>query len=520
MNLYQPTITGSLSVSGSINISGSISIAGGGTISGTASIATTALTASSADNFLTRGTLTAQTLVVQTITSSVDFVTGSTRFGSLLANTHVFSGSVTMNPGGLFVSGSGLVGIGTTNPSYALDISGQTRISSTYPQLTLSGSDVLLTMYDTFQPYAYSMGVGYNKNYAFEIIDRGVSGTSNSTVFIITGSYVGINTLTPARALNVVSTAEQLRLGYDSGTTYTDFRCDSAGGLLINTANNYIINYIGGVEKMRITSATTNSQVTFTNSTAYSTSNTYSLTYRSSTISYGVQPIADIIFATEGDAASSIRFQTRKDAPDYAERMRITNSGYTKMSNDGTYYSSTGIFHEIRQTLGDNIIIFHNTNATPYGLFINFTASPNGTGNRFLTCYDGNVGTKRAEIYSNGGLANYSGNNVNLASDIRLKRNIVPLSNEWDKLKQIEIVNFKYKDSTDETALFGAIAQQVQEIYPELVIVTREATETEPEYYGLREQPFQWLTTKVLQEAMAKIETLQAEFDEYKATHP
>jgi hypothetical protein len=114
MNLYQPTITGSLSVSGSVNISGSITIEGGGTISGTASIATTALTASSADNLLVRNTLTAQTLVVQTITSSVDFVTGSTRFGSLLANTHVFSGSVTMNPGGLFVSSSGNVGIGTT----------------------------------------------------------------------------------------------------------------------------------------------------------------------------------------------------------------------------------------------------------------------------------------------------------------------------------------------------------------------------------------------------------------------
>jgi hypothetical protein len=94
MQLYQPTITGSLSVSGSVNISGSITIAGGGTISGTASIATTALTASSADNLLVRNTLTAQTLVVQTITSSVDFVTGSTRFGSIAANTHQFTGSV------------------------------------------------------------------------------------------------------------------------------------------------------------------------------------------------------------------------------------------------------------------------------------------------------------------------------------------------------------------------------------------------------------------------------------------
>jgi hypothetical protein len=44
----------------------------------------------------TPGTLTAQTLVVQTITSSVDFVTGSTRFGSLLDNTHVFTGSLNL----------------------------------------------------------------------------------------------------------------------------------------------------------------------------------------------------------------------------------------------------------------------------------------------------------------------------------------------------------------------------------------------------------------------------------------
>ena len=67
--------------------------------------ASLALTASSADNFFVRqnitasnalitGTLTAQTIVAQVITSSTDFVTGSTRFGSLLTNTHQFTGSV------------------------------------------------------------------------------------------------------------------------------------------------------------------------------------------------------------------------------------------------------------------------------------------------------------------------------------------------------------------------------------------------------------------------------------------
>ena len=186
MQLYQPTITGSLSVSGSINISGSINVVGGGgTITGTASYATNAelldgldstvftLTSSFAaqtasftaftssvntftasinsfsasvlsytsslnaktssfattgsntfegiqtinSNLIVTGSITAQTLVVQTITSSVDFVTGSTRFGSILGNTQVFSGSVTMNPGGLFVSSSGSVLIGSTSPA-------------------------------------------------------------------------------------------------------------------------------------------------------------------------------------------------------------------------------------------------------------------------------------------------------------------------------------------------------------------------------------------------------------------
>lgn len=96
MQLYQPTITGSLSVSGSVNISGSITIAGGGTISGTASIATNAITASSADNFLVRNTLTAQTLVVQTVTSSVIYSSGSNIFGNNIANTQIITGSVTV----------------------------------------------------------------------------------------------------------------------------------------------------------------------------------------------------------------------------------------------------------------------------------------------------------------------------------------------------------------------------------------------------------------------------------------
>jgi hypothetical protein len=143
MILNSPTISGSLTVTGNIISSGSITLSGSVAsasyaatasfialaqsasnavsaatasfvaLAQSASNAVSSATASFANAFTVASTLTAQTLVVQTITSSVDFVTGSTRFGSILGNTHVFSGSVTMNPGGLFVSSSGNVGIGT-----------------------------------------------------------------------------------------------------------------------------------------------------------------------------------------------------------------------------------------------------------------------------------------------------------------------------------------------------------------------------------------------------------------------
>jgi hypothetical protein len=170
-----------------------------GQMSGSAPVVSAA-TASSADNLLVRNTLTAQTLVVQTITSSVDFVTGSTRFGTLLANTHTFtgsmnltgsltvvttgtelqvnatgvnlgnaltdshviSGSLRINPNTLVVSSSGNVGIGLINPSYRLHVSG-----------------------------AFSSNPGlyvYGTTYGMVGVDRGTSASSAGINYYTTGS--------------------------------------------------------------------------------------------------------------------------------------------------------------------------------------------------------------------------------------------------------------------------------------------------------------------------------------------
>jgi len=101
---------------------------------------------STSGSFTTTGTITAQTLVVQTITSSISSITGSTNFGSLLANTHTFTGSLNVT-GGLAVTTTGVefqVNPTGVNLGNALTdshvISGSLRINSSTLIVSSSGN--------------------------------------------------------------------------------------------------------------------------------------------------------------------------------------------------------------------------------------------------------------------------------------------------------------------------------------------------------------------------------------------
>lgn len=233
----------SASNAGAISFSGSAvdfsSVAtltlGTSTLTGTASFAVTssnAMTASSADTLYVRnnitalGSITAQTLVVQTVTSSIDFVTGSTRFGSLQTNTHLFTGSVaitgslnitgsapallSLNSSMLYVSSSGNVGIGTITPSTTLDVVGTGTFSV---NVNTGGTNIVHSIGESYGGgivfYVYdggkhgliaatsdqSTGVSwYNGGYAaantpFDGINAGIRNTSTITAVYQTGSY-------------------------------------------------------------------------------------------------------------------------------------------------------------------------------------------------------------------------------------------------------------------------------------------------------------------------------------------
>jgi hypothetical protein len=233
------------------------------------------------------------------------------------------------------------------------------------------------------------------------------------------------------------------------------------------------------------------------------------------------------LYAGIGSARSNVnnwgtdlRFFTHPDTTsnqyDLTERMRITSGGFTKMSNDGTYFGSTGTYHEMRSSIADFLGILTNTNSSaPNGLFIGYpNASPNNSDNLFLFCRDGGL-TTRFKLQSNGGLANFQANNVNL-SDERTKKEIFPLESYWDKFKAIEIVKFKYKDQTHDDFNIGVIAQQVESVAPEFIDIDGwgETPEDDIPLKSVYTADLHHATIKVLQEAMAKIEILEARVQE------
>lgn len=150
------------------------------------------------------------------------------------------------------------------------------------------------------------------------------------------------------------------------------------------------------------------------------------------------------------------------------------------------------------------------SSGSPYVFLAEFTAqAPNNTSSYFY--YGGDNTSVRFNVRGNGGIYNYSANNVNL-SDASTKKDIIPCESYWDKFKAIEIVKFKYIDQSHDDYNIGVIAQQVESVAPEFIDVDDWATPNGESKImkAVYTEDLHNATIKVLQEAMAKIEQLEA----------
>ena len=172
-----------------------------------------------------------------------------------------------------------------------------------------------------------------------------------------------------------------------------------------------------------------------------------------------------------------------------AERMRIRNDGGVLIGKCTTSVAGSGL-----QLL---------PNGETYFTIVNNINT--------LHVYDTTNSAYRFYVGGNGGISNYQANNINL-SDERTKKDIITLESYWDKFKAIKIVKFKYKDQTHDDFNIGVIAQQVESIAPEFVDVDGfgETPEDGIPYKTIYTSDLHHATIAVLQEAMTKIETLEA----------
>ena len=125
-----------------------------------------------------------------------------------------------------------------------------------------------------------------------------------------------------------------------------------------------------------------------------------------------------------------------------------------------------------------------------------------------------------AYVRFDGGVMSHQGNDGNLC-DERIKQDFGTVSSQWNNIKNIGLKTFRYKNEPSDAKLkIGVIAQQVETIYPDLVDEDWPVGDANPNthekntgdfYKSVKEEQLQMYTLKALQEAMARIETLETE---------
>ena len=213
--------------------------------------------------------------------------------------------------------------------------------------------------------------------------------------------------------------------------------------------------------------------------------------------------------AASGTAGSAITF---------TQSMILDASGNLLVGTTSAF-NSTSITQISGNPPSNQVLSVRHTGAAPNGMYLVYTgATPNGGANYFILASDG---TTRFLVASNGGIGNYSGNNVNL-SDRREKTNFAPATSYLDKICAIPVQTFNYIDQNleeDGGLTLGVVAQDVQAVAPELVMESNWANKDEEPKMRLSiyQTDLQYALMKCIQEQQALITQLQADVAALKA---
>ena len=152
-----------------------------------------------------------------------------------------------------------------------------------------------------------------------------------------------------------------------------------------------------------------------------------------------------------------------------AERARITSGGYTKHSNDGTYFDATGAYHEFRQTANNMGLRLTSTVAGFTSMLVyGNTSTAAGTGFDMLNFEANGVGQFRVR---GDGTIYAQNTTVQSISDARLKENVVTSAQGLDVITALRPVRYDWKagHGNDRKNQLGFIAQEVEPVFADAV---------------------------------------------------
>ena len=383
------------------------------------------------------------------------------------------------------------VGIGNTNTSYTLDVSGTLRGTTSAYFATASGS----------------VGIGTVSPSDKFSVD---AGTGN----IVTSSF--FNSTMTAGQSTFLEFGKNYSNNYNTGELAFKFVGDGSSSNMVS------IGFYGAGNKLNVLG---NGNVGIGTSNPLTILHLNSASGTNSTLLFGVNGTWNGYLgqaASAGSLASGaaigdivLRSQTNLlfTSGGDTERMRITSGGYTKISNSGTYEYVSAAVHEIRNSAADYILYATNPNANPSGYYISYpSASPNSTANYFIACADSTAA--RFRVASNGNCYNVTGTYTSGVSDIRYKEQIVDANSQWNDIKNLRVVNFKFIKDVEENgdnALrhIGFIAQEVEKTSPHLIDEMSDE-KTGETWKTIKTSIIHTKSIKALQEAMARIETLES----------
>ena len=371
-------------------------------------------------------------------------------------------------------AGNNHIGINDSTPSVTLDITGESGGNGEVNVKRTSGATCFI------QAQSATAVFGSSSNHMMQLKSNGITALT-----IDTSQKIGIGTTTPEVMLDIRANDPGIQL-VDTGGTSTYGNIDFVGDTLLLTSR-------GG--------SSSDGGIDFRG-------------YDGSTIDTNMRILADGNVQIPNDskelqigASQDFRLfhdgSSNKIIAQNGELLVQCETYSIRSENGGTIYATIDVSGNLligtTSTLNSGRAIIDFTGG---GRGLGIKAPSNANGSQCLHFYAGTTQVGNVNVTT-------SQTNFDTGSDYRLKENAVPISDGITRLKTLKPYRFNFKVEPDKT-VDGFFAHEVTAV-PEAVRGTKDEVDSDnnPVYQTMDYSKITTLITAALQEAIAKIETLE-----------